>query len=228
MTAFDFCAATLVFLSAFAGFSRGGVHELVGLFAFTLAALGTIALLPFTAPLVRHFIHSGWIAAVLGALTAFAAIFILLRLTASLVTNTLDQATVLGAANRIFGLIFGAVRGVVLIALFALVFNRVTPGDLKPGWITAALSYPTANAAGSMLQQLLPKGLSLAGGVSPAVIRAVEAQSGADADPPDRARQQPVQGGRRHSQRSDRANGEEHGYTQRARDSVDALVERAN
>jgi len=223
MTAFDLCAAALVGLSAFAGFSRGAVHELIGLFAFTLAALGTVALLPFTAPFLRHFIHSGWVAAVIGALAAFAAIFILLRLTASLVTSVLEQTTVLGGANRLFGLVFGALRGAVLIAVFALVFNRVTPPDLKPRWITAAASYPAASKAGSVLQKVLPKGLTLAGGVSPAVIRAVEAQGGSSDD----TAQDPT-GERRHSQRSDRAKGDERGYTQRARDSVDALVERAN
>ncbi len=227
MTSFDLIALAVVGLSAIAGFSRGAVREFVGLFAFTLSALGTVVLLPAAVVITRHFIHSGWLAAVAAAVGLFVVIFLLLRVLAGALTASIHRTPVLGAANRMGGLVFGGLRAVVLLSLFALVFNRVTPRDMRPDWIVGGAAYPLATRSAGVLQALLPRGLRLAGGLTPALGHAVKAASGdetlqtgtpsseSETDAP-------------HASSLPRAKPKDRRYTKHARDSVDTLVERSN
>jgi membrane protein required for colicin V production len=228
MTLFDLIALAVIAISALSGFSRGAVHELVGLFAFTVSAMATVAFLPATAPLARHFIHSGWLAAAVAAVVTFAIVFIFLRLLASMLTASLNQGSVLGGANRFGGLVFGGLRGFVFLGLFALVFNRATPQELKPHWITGGLFYPAASAGGRALETVIPKSFHAAGAFAPDLGKAVDAQSGDNTQSTDEnAVREPSQGPATNVPLSERAKTKDHRYTKRARDSVDALVEQS-
>jgi membrane protein required for colicin V production len=231
MTIFDLIAFGVIVWSAISGANRGVVSELVGLFAVALSAIATIAFLPATASIARHFMHAGWMAAVSAAVVTFIVVFLFLRLLANTLTASINKSFLSGA-NRFGGLVFGTLRGVLVLALFALVFNRVTPQALKPGWITGALTYPLATDGANVLQRFLPKKLDLTGGFGDRLTQSIKdesvksdnAQTPAEAAPaaedaPPSSRQTPPS--------SERAKPANHGYTQRARDSVDALVERS-
>lgn len=230
MTAFDAVALLLIALSAVAGFSRGAVRECVGLFALALSILATIAALPLAAPFARRLIHPSWLAAVLAALIVFALVFTGLQLLAGRLTASLDKRRLMGGANRAGGLLFGIVRGLVFLGLFALVFTRATPEALRPEWITKSLTFPVAQLSGRLLGRALPKGLTALGGL-PALGAAVGA---AAADPPDAdapAAAAPGAEGDAPQPRRSRMKGvkrDDHGYTRRARDRLDALVEQSN
>ena len=235
MTIFDVIALGLVAFSALSGYNRGVVAEILGLFAMAISAMATIAFLPATAPIVRHMLHSGWLSAVVAAVITFVVVFMFLRILAATLTQSVNRS-LLGGANRFGGLAFGALRGVVFLALIALLFNRVTPDEQKPRWITGALTYPLVNAAGHTLQAFLPNRLDLTGGFGDKLTRSITEESiksddgaPAGATAPDAAslvsnETPPI----RHSRPStERAKPTEHGYTRRARDSVDSLVERS-
>jgi len=229
MTVFDLIALGVIAVSALSGLARGAVRELVGLFAFALSAIATVAFLPATAPIARHFVHSGWLGAAIAALVTFVIVFIFLRVLAGTLTARLDRGSVLGSANRFGGLVFGGLRGLLLLGLFALVFDKATPQMFKPGWIVDSASYPIASDAGQVLAKLLPQGAHAIGAFTPDIGKAVNEQGGDDAQsgategyseaPPPPPRETPS---------SERAKRRNHGYTKHARDSVDALVERSN
>jgi len=232
MIIFDLVALALVAFSALSGYNRGAVAELLGLFAMALSAIVTIAFLPATAPIARHFLHVGWLSAVLAAVVTFVIVFMFLRLVAATLTGSINRSF-LGGANRFGGLIFGGLRGMVFLALFALVFNRATPAELKPRWITGGFTYPLATDAGRALGSLLPKKFDPTGGFTDQLGRSIRDESvKSDEESP------PVEEAAPHSEEnapfvrhdppsSERAKPANHGYTKRARDSVDALVERS-
>jgi membrane protein required for colicin V production len=228
MTVFDLIALAVVGWSALSGFNRGAAAELLGLFAMAISAMVTIGFLPATAPMARHILHAGWISAVIAAVVTFAVVFVFLRLVAATITNSLHHSP-LGGVNRLAGLLFGVLRGVVFLGLFALVFNRATPETLKPRWITASLAYPAAGAAGRALQGVLPKRFDGLGGFGGALTQTIKREGAQpDGETPDEEtsdRERPLAPAPK-APTSERAKGKEHGYTRRARDSVDALVER--
>ncbi len=235
MTVFDLIAFALIVWSALSGAKRGMVSELVGLFAVALSAIATIVFLPATAAIARHVLHSGWIAAVSAAVVTFVVVFLFLRLLADTLTNSINKSFLSGA-NRFGGLAFGALRGMVILALFAMVFNRVTPQTLRPGWITGALTYPPATDAGNVLQSFMPKKLDLTGGFGDKLTQSItEESSKSDAEAPADETTPPTEQAApaapppiRYSHPStERAKPAEHGYTTHARESIDSLVERS-
>jgi membrane protein required for colicin V production len=265
MTVFDLIALAVVAFSALSGFNKGAAAELLGLFALGLSALATVVFLPATAPIARHLLHAGWVSAVVAAVVTFVIVLLVLRLLASTLTSALNR-TVLGGVNRALGMVFGALRGVVILALFAVVFNRATPAALKPDWITSGFTYPLASNAGGAVMAVLPKTMTLTGGVGGALRRSITEQSAAPDDqgsepqesvPQESVPQESVPQGSvpqgsapqeaqtetapssegplvaprssvlPNAPTSERAKAKDHGYTRRARDSVDVLVERS-
>jgi uncharacterized membrane protein required for colicin V production len=233
MTIFDLIVLGGVALSALSGYNRGAAAELLGLFAMAFSAIATIAFLPATAPIVRHLLHAGWLSAAAAAVITFVIVFMFLRLVAAMLTSSINRS-VLGGANRFGGLIFGGLRGVVFLGLFALVFNRATPAEMKPGWITGGFTYPLATDAGRALGAFLPKKVDLTGGFSDQLGQSIREESAKSDEETPAAEQapspaiDPAPRVRRNPPPSERAKRPEHGYTKRARDSVDALVERSN
>ncbi len=233
MTIFDLIALAVVALSALSGLNRGAAAELLGLFAVAISAMATIGFLPMTAPMVRHFMHSGWLSAAIAAVITFAVVYLFLRLVAGTLTHSINRS-LLSGANRFGGLIFGALRGVVILGFFALVFNRATPQEMKPGWITGAFTYPLASDTGRALGAFLPKKLDLTGGFGNQLTRSID-EEGAKSDneetPANAVSTKPqstYSSTRRHiPPSSERAKPPEHGYTKHARESVDSLVERS-
>ncbi len=231
MTLFDLIALVVIGISAMIGFSRGAVRELVGLFAFAIAAFAALYLLPITGPIARGFIHGGLLVTAAAIIGGFAAVYLGFKLVGHFLATQLHQQTVLGGADRSLGLGIGAVRALILLGLFALVFEHATPPEMKPAWITNAFLYPLSSASGRILGAFAPTGLKAVGQFSPLFKGATGTPS--DQTPPsenDAVRSQTPAPSTNHLVNQDQPahkgalTGK--GYGKHARDSVDALVEK--
>jgi membrane protein required for colicin V production len=139
-------------------------------------------------------------------LVTFVIVFVLLRLLGAQITKTLHADGALGTLDRLMGLAFGLLRGLVVLGVFSLVFHMATPPDRVPSWMSKSALYPLSNAAGRVLKVFAPKGTALAGKLAPAIEDAV------------------------HDGASDKPSGHkpgEAGYDQDQRRSVDDLVEKS-
>ena len=166
MTLFDIVALGVLILSGFAGWVRGGVREMVSVVSLTLALVIAAYSLPWSGPVFRLIIHPAWAGSAATVVAVFVAAFILIRLGGNLLSQSLERSTALDSANRMIGLGFGLFRAMVFLGLFALLFNAVTPSDLRPSWITGAKLYPAARMASVVIQALAPKGIALTHGLS--------------------------------------------------------------
>lgn len=220
MSLFDLIAAAVIAISALMGFQRGAVREIVGLFAFGLSALATLAALPFTSKLAGQVFHPQLIALIAAVVVGFAVVYLGLKVIAQWIASQIHQQALLGGADRSLGLGIGAVRALVLIGLFTLVFDRATPAEMKPSWITDAFLYPLASASGRTLGALAPTGLRVLGNPASLLNRGEHpdtdpSETGATPTPtsktPTPSRPKPRKG---------------KGYDKRSRDQLDTLVER--
>ncbi|MDB5451599.1 MAG: hypothetical protein JWO33_177, partial [Caulobacteraceae bacterium] len=173
LTQFDFIVLALLLISAAVGFARGAVREIAALVALVAAAVLAVLGLPFSGPFVRQVIHPGWLGTAAALLAVFGVTYIVLRVTGMSLARKAQQASVLGALDRSIGLAIGLGRGLVILGALNLMFNAATPADLKPKWITGAMTWPTAQNMGRALTALAPGGLDLAGKLKPAFERAV-------------------------------------------------------
>ena len=144
VTLFDLIAVMIIVVSALVGFTRGAVRELVTVFAFTLAALAAVYLLPFAGPLFRDMMKPAWVGTAAAVVVVFVAAYIALRLAGHWVTKRLQTQVALGTVDRMIGLAFGVLRALVFLGVFYLVFSVATPPELTPPWIAKARLLPLA------------------------------------------------------------------------------------
>jgi membrane protein required for colicin V production len=173
MTWYDVVVIVVLLVSALAGFVRGGAREIVTLVAFTLSALVSALLLPFTGPMFRKMIDPDWVGTVAAGVVVFVVAYLVIRLAGAWVSQKLQQSDRLGGVDRTVGLGFGVVRALVLLGFMHLVFAATTPINRQPHWFRGATFYPLTATSAKAIQALLPKGARVADGVAPKVEQSV-------------------------------------------------------
>jgi membrane protein required for colicin V production len=206
VTGYDALILILVLGSAAVGYFRGGAREVVTLVSFTLAAFLALLLLPLTGPLFRHFIHPAWIGTVAAVVVVFIVGHIAIRAFGGWLSRRLHEGETLGKLDRVGGVGFGLVRGLLLIGVFHLVFAAVTPPERLPGWFHGAALYPVSAGSAKIIQSALPKGARTADRLAPALEATVRRAASDD---------------------TDQASTYSHGYSAGERAGMDAQVEKS-
>ena len=62
----------------------------------------------------------------------------------------------IGVIDRFLGLVFGVLRGYVVLIIVFLLFEQVYPRDDQPKWITDARAVPLLDFGGAILLRLVP------------------------------------------------------------------------
>lgn len=128
----DIALAAFLLLSVLIGLMRGFVFELLSLVGWFVAFIAARLLGPMLAP----YIPVGDAGTVLNHWVAFAIVFlaalVIWGLAARLV-RALVHATPLGLPDRVLGALFGALRGMVILLLVALLIG-LTPLKATLAW----------------------------------------------------------------------------------------------
>jgi membrane protein required for colicin V production len=161
LTALDILVLLTVGLGAAFGFSRGFVSESVSLAAWILAILAVKALhTPVSAMLVAPVgTESG--AAVLGFALIFGLTFLAVKMAGKALGNT-TKGSILGPFDRVLGLAFGALKGLIaatLVFLFvSLIYDTIHGGSApRPGWMTESRTYPLLRASSASVVDFIEK-----------------------------------------------------------------------
>jgi membrane protein required for colicin V production len=158
MTGFDIAVLLFVGFGAITGFVRGFVQEIMALGAWIFAIFAI------------HMLHTPvtmWLEPRIGtssgaAVLAFALLmlvpFAVVKLVAKWAGN-MSRSSVLGPIDRVLGLGFGAVKGVIIVVLgfsvLVLGYDTVWGVGGRPDWITQARTYPFINASSEALVQII-------------------------------------------------------------------------
>lgn len=137
-TIIDGIVAVVIILSAVLAYSRGFVREALAIGGWVLAAVVSYVLAPTVQPLMkeipilRDFLGES---AELGMIAAFAVVFAVALIVFSILTPLFAgavQRSALGGVDRGLGFIFGALRGIILVAIAFLIYERVLVSDPIP------------------------------------------------------------------------------------------------
>lgn len=211
LTGFDIFAGAVLVISAGLGLIRGGTREVVTLSAFVAGAAAAILGIRFAAPLARRFIHTPWLAHVVALIALFLVAYVIVRLIGGRLMQGVRDSSLSGP-DRVFGLAFGIVRGLVAVGLVVILIRATTPPERMPTWFTHAKLYPVASTAGRTLRVLGPKGMKLARNIAPSVGGALSTNEAEDPAPPESRSARTVRRG---------------GYSDRQRKELDELVEKS-
>ncbi|MBV9840185.1 MAG: CvpA family protein [Sphingomonadaceae bacterium] len=152
LTALDVIVLLLVGGGGVLGWLKGFVTEILSLFAWIAAIIALKLLYAPAAALLTHKVGTGAGAAVLAFALVFGIVFLLGRIVAGRLGRR-TRESVLGTVDRMLGLGFGALKGLIgatllfLVASFA--FDTVYGGAApRPAWMTQSRSYPLLRASG--------------------------------------------------------------------------------
>jgi membrane protein required for colicin V production len=148
--------ATILFSGLFA-FARGFVKEALSVAAWIGAGFAALYGMPYGAPLAGRFLPKGAVADAAAALVIFLAALILLSFASSMIAGRV-KGSALSAIDRTLGLIFGLLRGAVLVCLGYIALSWALPParDQQPAWIKDARTPPLLAIGAERLRGLVP------------------------------------------------------------------------
>jgi len=154
MNLLDIIVIGVILLSGLFAFARGFVKEALSVAAWVGAAFAVLYGLPYAAPFAERFLPKGPVADAAAALALFLAALIVLSLATSAIAGRVKESS-LSAVDRTLGLVFGLVRGLVLVCLLYVALSWALPAgrQQQPGWIAEAKTLPLlANGASRRLR----------------------------------------------------------------------------
>lgn len=130
-TLVDGIVLAVIVISAILAYARGLVRESLSIVGWIVAAFAGFAFAPTVEPLIREIPVIRDVLGTsceLGILAGFAVVFVIALIIISLITPFIAgavQNSALGPIDQGLGFLFGVVRGVLLVVIALVVYNRV-------------------------------------------------------------------------------------------------------
>ena len=137
-TLVDGGVALLALVSGILAYSRGFVREAMSILGWVVAAVAAYYLAPRAEPLVREIpILNDFLgeSCELSTIAAFAVVFAVALVIVSIFTplfSSVVQRSALGGLDQGLGFLFGVLRGLVLVAIALVVYDRIILNETVP------------------------------------------------------------------------------------------------
>lgn len=152
----DLGIAGIILLSGVFAFYRGFVRELFSMVSWIGAAAATIYGFPYAQSWGREFITVRLVADLVTGVAIFFVALIVLSLLSRFLTMRVRYSS-MSPLDRSVGLVFGFLRGAVLVCVAWLLLVWALPREDHPNWITSARSLPLVQRGGAILISLIPE-----------------------------------------------------------------------
>ena len=156
MTQFDYIAIAILAVSGLIGLARGGAREVITVFAFIVAVIAAVLGLRLVGPAARHAVHPALLGNAVALLAIFALVYAVLRLIGSRLIRRYIDGKAITTLDRLVGVAFGLLRGVLALGVFYLAINAATPPERVPHWMKDAALYPLSRSVARVLMGFAP------------------------------------------------------------------------
>jgi membrane protein required for colicin V production len=154
ITLLDGILVGFTLVSAMLAMVRGLSREILSIASWIAAAAAAYFFYPLVLPYVQPHIDNEQIAMVAAAGAVFVVALIIVTLITMKVADWIIDSRI-GALDRTLGFLYGAARGILVVAVGLLFFNWLV-GANTPAWIANAKSRPLLESIGATLEGLLP------------------------------------------------------------------------
>ena len=147
ITLLDGILVGFTLVSAMLAMVRGLSREILSIASWIAAAAAAFFLYPLVLPYVQPYIDNEQIAMVAAAGVVFVIALIIVTLITMKIADWIIDSRI-GALDRTLGFLYGAARGILVVAVGLLFFNWLV-GVNTPAWIANAKSRPLLESIGA-------------------------------------------------------------------------------
>jgi len=141
-------------VSAMLAMVRGFSREVLSIASWAAAAIAAYFFYPVVVPYLEPYVdHAQVRLAAAAAIVFFAALIVVTVITMKIADFIIDSR--IGALDRTLGFLYGAARGIIVVAVALLFFSWLV-GPNPPPWISEAKSLPLLEGIGNWLESILP------------------------------------------------------------------------
>jgi membrane protein required for colicin V production len=151
----DVAVLAVLLVSGIFAFIRGFVHEALAVVAWIGAALATVHGNDYVIPLARKLTTMQTVADIGSGVLIFLVVLIALTVLTRYLSRRV-QASALSTLDRSLGLVFGILRGAVLICIAWLIVSWALPRRDLPEAVIEARSLPLVDQGKDLLLALVP------------------------------------------------------------------------
>lgn len=155
ITLLDGILVGFTLVSAMLAMVRGFSREVLSIASWAAAAAAAYFFYPFVVPYVQPYVDNDKIQMAAAAGAVFVVALVVVTLITMRIADFIIDSRV-GALDRALGFLYGAARGVLVVAVGLLFFDWLV-GSNPPAWISEAKSRPFLENIGAKLQSLLPE-----------------------------------------------------------------------
>ncbi|MGX9145433.1 CvpA family protein [Mesorhizobium sp. 128a] len=155
ITLLDGILVGFTLVSAMLAMVRGLSREILSVVSWAAAAAAAFFFYKPVLPYVQPYVESDKIAMAASA----GIVFVIALIVVSVITMKLADWIIdsrIGALDRTLGFLYGAARGILVVAVALLFFNWLA-GAKAPAWVANAKSRPLLETIGAKLESLLPE-----------------------------------------------------------------------
>ena len=154
ITLLDGILVGFTLVSAVLAMVRGFSREILSIASWVAAAAAAYFFYPAVLPYVRPYLDNEQLAMAASAGIVFVIALIVVTVITMKIADFIIDSRV-GALDRTLGFLYGAARGILVVAVGLLFFTWLV-GANPPPWISEAKSRPLLEDIGKRLQAMLP------------------------------------------------------------------------
>ena len=155
LLALDYVIFAVLLVSAALSLMRGFTKEVLSIAGWVVSAYAAIYFGPLLKPLLANYIDIAWVVNVGSMLLVFIFVLVIFSFAANAFARTLKSSSI-GMLDRTLGIIFGTIRGMVIVCLTYFVLVLVTPEKDHPQWIADAQMRPLLQTGTKLLVTFVP------------------------------------------------------------------------
>lgn len=155
ITLLDGILVGFTLVSAMLAMVRGFSREVLSVASWAAAAAAAFFFYKPVVPYVQPYIDNEKIAMAAAAGVVFVVALIVVTIITMKIADFIIDSRI-GALDRTLGFLYGAARGILVVAVGLLFFNWLV-GPNAPAWVADAKSRPLLESIGTSIENLLPE-----------------------------------------------------------------------
>ena len=155
MNMFDIIVIAILFFSCLVSFFRGFIGEFVSLVAWVGGALITVYFVDDVAALLLPYTKKEYVALLSAAFLVYFTTVVTMGMLGRFMLRYVKNGAEVGNVDNIAGLIFGFIKGTLLVSIGYLMTNKVMGGQM-PEWAENAQTRPFVESSTNLITSFLP------------------------------------------------------------------------